>query len=179
MDRFNPCPFVGMSMSDAARELQFETGSLEETDRLGAALAAELPVRCTLSLVGPLGAGKTHLVQSIAVALGIPRDAVTSPTFVLCQEYHGRRTIYHLDAYRLADTDDFLQLGVEDYFNADALTIVEWGNLVADALPCDHWRVTIEVMGVTQRRFRIARVDGDGGPWLARIATRWADARSE
>ena len=70
----------------------------DDTQRLGAALAAVLPPGTTVALIGTLGAGKTRLVQALAEACGVPPATVVSPTFVLCQPYHGRRTLYHLDA---------------------------------------------------------------------------------
>ena len=69
------------------------------------------------------GRAKTRLVQAIAEACGIDRREVVSPTFVLIQEHHGRRTIYHVDAYRLRDEDEFLALGPEEYFESDGLTL--------------------------------------------------------
>ena len=100
------------------------------TAALGAALAEVLPEGTTVALCGPLGAGKTRLVQAIAEAAGVDRGNVTSPTFVLIQEYHGRRTIYHIDAYRVRDEDEFESLGVEEYFEGDGLVLVEWADRV-------------------------------------------------
>src|SRR5688572_16392277 len=105
-----------------------------DTKRLGAALAAVLPDGTTVALCGTLGAGKTRLVQAVAKACGVTGEVV-SPTFTLCHEYQGERTIYHLDAYRVRDDDEFLQLGVEEYFDSPALTFVEWGDRVINCLP--------------------------------------------
>ena len=115
--------------------VEFRSAGLDDTNRLGTALAELLPQRATISLCGTLGAGKTFLVQAIAAAVGVDRQEVTSPTFVLCQEYHGTRTIYHLDAYRITDEDEFYELGIDEYFESDGLTLVEWGDRVADCLP--------------------------------------------
>src|SRR5687767_7422440 len=109
-------------------ELVFDACNEQETDRLGAALAAALPAGTTIALSGTLGAGKTRLVQAIAAALGVRREDVVSPTFVLCQQYVGERaTIYHLDAYRIRDEDEFRELGVEELFASGAIVVVEWG----------------------------------------------------
>src|SRR4051812_34934083 len=87
---------------------------LDATVALGRRLGALLFPGAVVALVGELGAGKTHLARAIAEGLGIPDSrAVTSPTFVLMQEYPARLTIYHFDAYRLAGTADFDALGVE------------------------------------------------------------------
>ena len=131
----------------------FEAASEADTDRLGAALAAGLPPGATIALTGTLGAGKTRLVQAIAAACGIDREVVVSPTFVLCQRYQGDRTIYHLDAYRLRDDDEFRELGPEEFFESDGLTIVEWADKVADCLPDERIEIEIEVTGATSRQF--------------------------
>lgn len=134
---------------------KFLSTSEEDTRRLGAALAKVLPAGTTVALVGTLGAGKTRLVQAIAEACGVPADTVVSPTFVLCQEYHGRRSVYHMDAYRLRDDDEFLQLGPEEYFESDGITLIEWADRVTDCLPPDRIEVHIKVAGHTSREFDI------------------------
>jgi len=123
------------------------------TIRLGAVLAEILPDGTTVALCGTLGAGKTRLVQAVAKGAGVPSDAVTSPTFVLIQEYHGRRTVYHLDAYRIRDVDEFEELGPDEYFESDALVLVEWADRVEDALPRERIEIHIEVTGTHSRRF--------------------------
>ena len=76
-----------------------------------------------------------------------------SPTFVLIQEHHGRRTIYHIDAYRLRDQAEFQALGAEEYFEGDGLVLVEWADRVQGCLPADRIEVRIEVTGPESRRF--------------------------
>ncbi len=138
-------------------EFSFLAASEEETFRLGKLLADLLPAGTVVALVGTLGAGKTRLVQAVAVALGVPREEVTSPTFVLVNEYvGGRLPVYHFDAYRLLDEDEFLELGPEEYFNGAGLTLVEWADRVENCLPHDHLRIDIEVTGETQRKFTIS-----------------------
>ena len=136
----------------------FEAASEADTDRLGAALAAVLPPGTTIALSGTLGAGKTRLVQAIAAACGIDREGVVSPTFVLCQRYQGDRTIYHVDAYRLRDDDEFRELGPEEFFESDGLTIIEWADKVTDCLPDERVEIDIEVTGATARRFGVSAI---------------------
>lgn len=137
-------------------EIENEAGTVA----LGARLAATLTPPCVVALVGPLGAGKTRLVQAVAEALEVTED-VTSPTFVLINEYRsGRVPIYHLDAYRLKDEDEFIELGVEEYFAGLAsagpgLTFVEWGDRFPDCLPTGTITIRIEVLKKTQRRIKI------------------------
>ena len=125
--------------------------NLEDTDRIGAAIAAVVPVGTTIALSGTLGAGKTRLVQAIASACGISAEQVVSPTFVLCQEYVGTRMLIHMDAYRIADDDEFLQLGVDEYFDSDAIVLIEWAERVAACLPDEYLEIEITVTGETQR----------------------------
>jgi len=136
----------------------FDAADETGTDRLGTALAGCLPPGTTVALCGTLGAGKTRLVQAIAAACGAAREEVVSPTFVLCQKYEGTRTIYHLDAYRLKDDDEFRALGPEEFFESDGLTIVEWADKVADCLPDERVEIDIEVTGPTSRRFVVRPV---------------------
>lgn len=148
-------------------EFVFEAADEHDTDRLGAALAALLPPGTTVALSGTLGAGKTRLVQAIAAGCGVPREDVVSPTFVLCQQYAAARAINHLDAYRLKDEDEFRELGPEELFASDALTIIEWAEKVAECLPDERVEIEIEVIGPTQRRFTIR---GIGDRYAALIA---------
>ena len=103
------------------------TKSPEETMKLGERLAGLFRPGDIVGLYGDLGAGKTHLVKGIAAALGIPEAGVTSPTFTLMNEYAGPSfEVYHFDAYRIKSTDEFYELGFEDYFFGDGLCLIEW-----------------------------------------------------
>jgi len=136
------------------KELRYVASSEQATERLGKILAELLPVGTVVALHGTLGAGKTRLVQAVAAALGVPDKKITSPTFVLVNEYsQGRLPVYHFDAYRLADEDEFLELGPDEYFEAEGITFIEWAERVARCLPAEHLAVRIEVLGETQREF--------------------------
>jgi tRNA threonylcarbamoyladenosine biosynthesis protein TsaE len=155
----------------------YHAGSLEDTDRLAAALAKTLPDRTVVALSGTLGAGKTRLVRGLAAAVGVPPDEVVSPTFVLCQEYRGRRTLHHFDAYRLRDEDEFLELGPEEYFESPGITLIEWAERVAGALPRERLEIHIEPSGETARLFTIA-ARGAGMENIVRSLERELLARS-
>ncbi len=129
------------------------------TERLAQCLAAALPGRAVISLSGTLGAGKTHFVKALAAAAGVDPADVTSPTFVLIQEYDGARPIYHFDVYRLRDEDEFLELAPDEYFARPGWTILEWGERFARCLPVDRLDITIDVTGPTSRRFTLATTD--------------------
>ena len=151
----------------------YDADSEAATAALGAALADALPDGTTVALCGTLGAGKTRLVQAIAEACGIDRRSVVSPTFVLIQEYRGRRTIYHIDAYRIRDQDEFDQLGADEYFESDGLTLVEWADRVEACLPGDRVEVHIEATGSRSRRFEIKAVGQRHADVLRRLRA-WA-----
>jgi len=142
----------------------------DDTDRLGHALAHCLPETAVLALEGTLGAGKTRLVQALAAGCDIEPGMVTSPTFVLCQPHQGTRILYHLDAYRIHDLGEFLELGVEEYFEGPGLTVIEWADRVAACLPDDYLRVRIEVTGETQRRFELVARGADSERILECVA---------
>jgi tRNA threonylcarbamoyladenosine biosynthesis protein TsaE len=139
----------------------YEARDESDTRRLGAALAEVLPDGTTVALCGTLGAGKTRLVQAIAEASGVPRGEVVSPTFVLIQEHHGRRPVYHIDVYRLRDEDEFLQLGPEEYFESPGLTLVEWADRVEHCLPRQRIEIRAEVTGPDSRRFEVLDPAGE------------------
>ncbi|MCA9242135.1 MAG: tRNA (adenosine(37)-N6)-threonylcarbamoyltransferase complex ATPase subunit type 1 TsaE [Planctomycetales bacterium] len=146
--------------------------SIADTDRLGAALASVLEPGTTISLVGPLGAGKTRLVQAAAQALGVPHENVTSPTFVLVNEYTtGSLPVYHFDAYRVKDEDEFLALGPDEYFEGAGLTFVEWGDRVADCLPRGAVELRLDILEGERRVATIEGLSDDARDRLERAFT--------
>ena len=128
-----------------------------DTERLGTKLAESLPDGSVVALIGTLGAGKTRLVQAVAEASGVPKNTVSSPTFVLIHEYdEGDRPIYHFDAYRLEKESEFQALGADEYFDGFGLSFVEWADRVPGAIPPEHVCIEIEVISDEQRRFIIS-----------------------
>src|SRR3954466_4541967 len=126
---------------------QFSAKDEHDTQRLGAAIATVLPSGIVVSLIGPLGAGKTRLVQAVASALGVAPGAVTSPPFVLVNEsLGGRMPVYHFDTYRLKNDEELLNLGPDEYFDGDGITFVEWADRVSKLLPDDRLEVSIQVV---------------------------------
>lgn len=150
----------------------YEADDEAATAALGAALEQVLPERTTVALCGVLGAGKTRLVQAIAEAAGVDRRDVLSPTFVLIQEHHGRRPIYHIDAYRLRDDDEFLELGPEEYFDGDGLVLIEWADRVESCLPADRVEIHIHVTGAESRQFEIISLGPDSAAAVERLRQR-------
>jgi tRNA threonylcarbamoyladenosine biosynthesis protein TsaE len=136
----------------------FEAADESATQTLGAALAGVLPGGAVVALVGPLGAGKTRLVQAVATAACVSEGVVASPTFVLVHEYEGRVPIFHFDVYRLRDDDEFLALGPEEYFSQPGWSFIEWADRVADLLPRERLEISIDATGARSRRFMIRAV---------------------
>ena len=140
-----------------------EIAKFAETEAFGRRLAALLFPGSVVALVGPLGAGKTHLVRAIAIGLGIANpNQVSSPTFVLIQEYEGRLPIYHFDAYRLKTEAEFADLGVHEYFQGQGVCLVEWADKVTGCLPAELLTIKIVVTGEETRRLEI---EGRGEPY--------------
>ncbi len=133
-----------------------------DTEAFGRALAVVVRPGVVIGLVGTLGAGKTRLVRALAEALGVDPGAISSPTFVLIHEYDGRLPIYHFDAYRLANPDEFDALGASDYWaDGEGLCLIEWADLVADRLPRSTWWVRIDLAGETGRVVRFESPEAD------------------
>jgi tRNA threonylcarbamoyladenosine biosynthesis protein TsaE len=139
-----------------------ESNSEADTDRFGAALARTLPPGTVVALVGTLGAGKTRLVQAVGKAVGLDPHEVVSPTFVLVHEYDLPQSpsnqksiskIFHFDAYRIKDHDEFMALGPDEYFeDCQAWTFIEWADRVSACLPREYVRIDIDVTGPDSRR---------------------------
>ncbi|MFN5299853.1 MAG: tRNA (adenosine(37)-N6)-threonylcarbamoyltransferase complex ATPase subunit type 1 TsaE [Planctomycetaceae bacterium] len=156
-----------------APDSQFPTIILDsqeeaETLALGQRLAGALEPGLVVALQGNLGAGKTRLVKGIAAGAGVDPREVTSPTFVLVNEYSGRWPIYHFDTYRLTSGVAFAELGIDEYFAGDGISLVEWADRVPDWLPPDRLEVTIEVTGEQARRLTIRGL----GPRAAEVVRR-------
>lgn len=130
------------------REFFCETET--DTLALGKRLGALLPCGTFVALHGDLGAGKTVLVRGIASALG--NREVTSPTFTIVQEYDTTPRLLHFDAYRLSDEDELYAIGFDDYLRQDAILIMEWAELVSNAVPAERLDVLIEGEGIGTRR---------------------------
>jgi tRNA threonylcarbamoyladenosine biosynthesis protein TsaE len=121
--------------------------SLADTERFGQQLARLLFPGAVVALIGTLGAGKTTLTRAIAIALGVEPRLIASPTFALVHEYPGRWPVYHFDAYRLNNVAEFIGLGVEEYFSSEGVSIIEWADRVAAALPAEYLRIELTPSG--------------------------------
>ena len=135
----------------------FRTANPAATVRLGQRLAERLGPGDCVALIGELGAGKTVLVRGIAAGLGADAKLVSSPTYVLVQEYPGRVPVYHVDLYRLGTAEaDLAELGLDEML-AEGVVLIEWADRAGPSLPRPHWRIEIAPEGPRSRRFTVAR----------------------
>ncbi len=137
-----------------------ESHSVEQTIAFGRAFAERLGKGDCVALAGGLGAGKTVLTRGLAAGLGLADERlVSSPTFVLVQEYPGRVPVHHVDLYRMAEAAAELPgLAMEEML-LDGVVIVEWADRAEAILPRPHWRIDIEITGERSRRLHVRRVD--------------------
>lgn len=121
-----------------------ETFSPEETFALGEKLGREAKPGEVYTLIGDLGVGKTVFTQGIAKGLDL-EEPICSPTFTIVQVYEeGRMPFYHFDVYRIGDIEEMEEIGYEDYFYGNGLSLIEWANLIEEILPKNHKQITIE-----------------------------------
>jgi tRNA threonylcarbamoyladenosine biosynthesis protein TsaE len=120
------------------KQFELMTTDSEETSQLAERLAELLQPGDVIALEGDLGAGKTTFTKGLAKGLEI-KKTVNSPTFTIIKEYRGKLPLYHMDVYRLADA--FEDLGFNEYFEGDGVTVVEWAHLIEEQLPQE--RLTI------------------------------------
>lgn len=131
------------------------TISAEETVALGRELARQLQPGDIIALYGDLGAGKTHLVKGICEGLGIVPGTVTSPTFTLVNEYAGSLPVYHFDVYRIERIEELFELGYEDYFFSDGVSIIEWPEKIESLIPQYALRIRLTHKGENERSIEL------------------------
>jgi tRNA threonylcarbamoyladenosine biosynthesis protein TsaE len=138
----------------------------DDTFAFGQRLAGILRPGDLLVLIGPLGAGKTALVQGIGAGLGVSGNVV-SPTFVIARIHKGKLPLVHVDAYRLQSLDEVDDLDL-DVDTADAVTVVEWGAGLVEQL--SDARLEIAIDRAEDSEVRTARLYPRGGDWADRVA---------
>ena len=130
---------------------------------LGEQLARELPRRAVVLLIGNLGAGKTTLAKGIVKGLGAAEpEEVSSPTFTLIHEYGqrqpGRAKVYHVDLYRLEHLREAAKLGLEEFFEQEAVVLIEWGERFPELWPAERMEVRIEAREGDQREITVSPI---------------------
>ena len=139
-------------------EKTFKTENPAETQALGEQLGRTLKPGDVVALIGDLGTGKTCLTQGIARGIGIaPGEVVSSPSYILINEYNGTIPIYHIDLYRLETAEEIAELGIIEYVTGDGICIIEWAERMKDALPKTSINIHITWEDENIRTFRVHR----------------------
>lgn len=130
--------------------------SAKQTVDIGYHLGKQLSRGSLICLFGELGAGKTTLIKGLAAgAAGIQEELISSPTYVYLNIYQGYRTVYHFDLYRLRNGDEFLSMGFDEMLFGNEFCFIEWSERIADLLPSNCTRITLEHGGENVRFLRI------------------------
>lgn len=137
--------------------LDIVSSSPAMTEEIGEKIAAQLKGGEVIALFGGMGMGKTAFTRGLARGLGI-EGGVSSPTFALVHEYHGRLTVYHFDMYRVTGWDDLYSTGFFDYLDTGAVLVIEWSENIESALPSNSIRIEIELG--TNENERVFHVEG-------------------
>lgn len=126
-------------------KIEFITNSAKETFELGSFLARKFKPNTIIAFKGDLGAGKTTLIKGIAATIGgINPDDINSPTFTFLNIYEGLKAFYHFDLYRLSHSEQFMQMGFDEYFQAGGICCVEWAEKIHSLLPKKRINILIE-----------------------------------
>jgi tRNA threonylcarbamoyladenosine biosynthesis protein TsaE len=135
----------------------FIVPNLGKFEEFGVSLGQLIPTSFVIALNGELGSGKTTLVRSLCQGLGCScLEFVTSPTFVLMQEYQGRYTVNHLDVYRLGSELQFLEFGGDELFQCGNVVLIEWADKIKNCLPPARMEIFLEVVSQHERRICVS-----------------------
>jgi tRNA threonylcarbamoyladenosine biosynthesis protein TsaE len=150
----------------------FQSRSAVETERLGFTIGTCVEGGDIVALYGELGTGKTTLVRGLAAGIGASPRHVSSPTFVLIHEYHGRLRLAHVDLYRISSAMDLHHTGLTDYFDDATVTVLEWAEKATGELPPDRLEIRLGHEGNVTRRL----VMSGRGPHAKRLLGRIRNA---
>ena len=139
--------------------MKIELDNLESTGSFGKKLGKILKKGDIVCLNGDLGAGKTTLTKSIGLGLGV-EEYITSPTFTLINEYRGNLPVYHFDVYRLENVEEIDDLGFDEYFYGQGVSIIEWAERIDDFLPKE--KIVLDIERGSDENKRIITISGRG-----------------
>ena len=128
------------------------SNSVNETINIAKKLASKLKIQDIIVLTGNLGAGKTYFTKGI-VEYFLDSENISSPTFTIVNEYNTTPPIYHFDVYRIKNSDEFMNIGGDEYFNK-GICIIEWGEKIKDIL-YDYLEINIEYITENTRRIQM------------------------
>jgi tRNA threonylcarbamoyladenosine biosynthesis protein TsaE len=136
--------------------LQYKTHSAEETIAAGLAFGSQIPDNAVICFFGDLGAGKTTFIKGLAAGVTqCSSEAVNSPTYVYLNVYTGNRILYHFDLYRLKNSQEFIDMGFDDFFHAGGVCCIEWSEKIKDIIPKGCMYVEIAHSGPEERAIKI------------------------
>ncbi|MDD5595801.1 MAG: tRNA (adenosine(37)-N6)-threonylcarbamoyltransferase complex ATPase subunit type 1 TsaE [Candidatus Omnitrophica bacterium] len=146
--------------------------SINDTLRLGKAIAKNLKPADIICLFGNLGSGKTVLTKGIATGLGLREQDIISPSFVLIRQYPlAKIPLYHFDLYRLRGEADILALGYEEYLYSDGIAVIEWAERLKGFLPKEYLKVEISIKSENKRVFKFSALGKGYEKLLRKLGT--------
>lgn len=133
--------------------MQIISKSIKDTLDIGRVIAKNLKKGDIICLFGQLGSGKTILTKGIALGLGVKPREIISPSFVLIRQYpKAKLPFYHFDLYRLNSLKEILNLGYEEYFYGNAVTVIEWADRLKNLIPKECLKVELSIIGYIKRK---------------------------
>ncbi|MDD2752340.1 MAG: tRNA (adenosine(37)-N6)-threonylcarbamoyltransferase complex ATPase subunit type 1 TsaE [Candidatus Omnitrophica bacterium] len=139
--------------------MQIISDSVEESLKLGKAIARKLKPGDIICLFGNLGSGKTVFTKGLAHGLGLKERDIISPSFVLLRQYpQAKIPLYHFDLYRLKGANDILALGFDEYLYSEGATVIEWAERLKGFLPAEYLKIEILIKGEKKRAFKFSAI---------------------
>ena len=133
------------------------SASVEETYDLSKAVAKGLERNSIVAFYGDLGAGKTTFIKGIVSSLGqIPKEEITSPTFIYMNSYEADIPVYHFDLYKIQATDQFIEMGLQEYFTAGGICLIEWADKIQSLLPKNCYQIRMVHLEDNKRQITIS-----------------------
>lgn len=156
------------------KQIQIITESLEETQLLGRKIGASISAGTVICLTGDLGSGKTSFVQGLAMGLEVSDDYyITSPTYVLINEYPGRYPLFHVDLYRMEDPVDFEDIGLYEILRGKGVVVVEWADKLSKDFLAEYLAIHFEILNDESRKLTISANALEVSALIERIARAW------
>ncbi len=160
-----------LSLSNKYKVYSLVTKGPRQTKNVGKILGKILKGGEVICLTGGLGSGKTCLTQGISLGLSVKERYITSPTFIIVNEYKGRLPLYHIDLYRIEDPEEIDSLGISEYFYKGGVAVIEWAERAKDRLPAEKMTIELKFKGPSEREL----IFNPEGPGYQRIVdTLWS-----
>ena len=164
----------------ASKKKVIMTHSVDGTRKLGQKIGTLITQPLVIALIGDLGSGKTAFVQGLAKGLEVPDGYyITSPTFTLINEYPGRYPLVHMDLYRLENTSDLADIGLDEVLQGQAVIAIEWADKLSDDLPAEHLLVAMEIIDKDCRTLNLKATGQNEVNLLKALKAQWKAVRIE